>query len=162
MAETSYMNIRIPTDIAEVIKRMAEAAGVSRQQYIEEVLHREVQHSVGPFQQSRQEIAAGFRSEFAELAPGVEAVVVYRDLRGAAVVTVGAVLDVTPMTLQLQLASNSRKNRDTEHPTLPIARPELVAWQLLQNQDAREVWEIVQHWQFAGAILHPFTKPPRF
>ena len=160
MPETAYSNIRVPSDIAEVLLRMAEAAGVSRQQYVEEVLRREVQQSFGPLQ-PQQEIVAGFRPEFAELALGVEAVVVYRDLRGAAVVTVGAVLEITPMTLRLRLASNSRKNRDTD-PTLPIARLDLVAWQVLQNQGTHEIWDIVVRWQFAGAILHPFTTPPRF
>lgn len=146
--ETETLNIRVATELAEFLMSRAQAVGMSRQEFVDLVLRREVLYSSDAWGCKHQELP-GFREEFAELAATAKSkqrfAFIFRDLQGAATILVGAVEYVTPLTLWI------RPDGDR---TFPIPRATLIAWQEFRMSSG-DLWEIVLGWCHAGARLHP-------
>ena len=147
MESTDTVNVRLTGDTADALAKRAQAVGLSRQEYVDQVLRREALYGSEPWARVA-EIAPGLLPISAELDQGKKSqdwAFIYRDLSsGEPTVLLGRVEKMSPLVLYVRPAG---------HRTVLIARANLVAWEPYQRES--ELYEVVPGWFYAGAQLHP-------
>lgn len=153
MESTDTVNVRLTGDTADALARRAQAVGLSRQEYVDQVLRREALYGSEPWARVA-EVAPGLLPISAALEQGIKVnkwAFIYRDLSsGEPVILLGKVERVSPLVLYA---------RPDGHRTVPVARANLIAWEPYATDS--DLFEIVPGWFYAGARLHP-TIPQRW
>lgn len=153
MDTSDAVTVRIAGDTADALTRRAQALGLSRQEYIDQVLRREALYGSEPWARP-VEVSPGLLPLFAEVeraTPLQKWAFLYRDIAsGRPVILLGAV-DRAPTPLIVYV-------RPDGHRTVPVARANLIAWEAYHQESA--LFEIVPGWYYAGATLHPTIPAP--
>lgn len=153
MESTDTVNVRLTGDTADALARRAQAVGLSRQEYVDQVLRREALYGSEPWARVA-EVAPGLLPISAELVQADKKqkwVFIYRDLSsGEPVILLGTVERAATLVVYA---------RPDGHRSVPIARANLIAWEPYATDS--DLFGIVPGWFYAGARLHP-TIPPRW